>query len=70
MALIHSPWLNVVAATIGGVTMGLGLGSLYNGFSPGGMFWSVLGFVIMGWAIFDRRRYRRGTPESKGKTVE
>jgi hypothetical protein len=70
MARIDSPWVNVVAATVGGVALGLGLGSLYNGFSLGGLFWAVLGFLVVGWAIFDRRRFRRGTPESEGKTVE
>ena len=70
MALLNSPWINIVAATVGGIALGLGLGSLYNGFSLSGLFWSVLGFLVMGWAIFDRRRFRRGTPESRGHTVE
>lgn len=70
MALLDSPWLNVVAATVGGIALGMGLGALYNGFSLSALFWAVLGFLVMGWAIFDRRRFRRGTPESRGKTVE
>lgn len=70
MARIDSPWVNVAAATVGGIALGLGLGSLYNGFSLGGVFWAVLGFLVVGWAIFDRRRFQRGTPESEGKTVE
>ena len=70
MARIDSPWVNVVAATVGGLALGLGLGSLYGGFSLGGVFWAVLGFLVVGWAIFDRRRFKRGTPESEGKTVE
>jgi hypothetical protein len=70
MARIDSPWVNVVAATVGGLALGLGLGSLYFGFSLGGIFWAVLGFLVVGWAIFDRRRFRKGTPESEGKTIE
>lgn len=70
MARIDSPWVNVVAATVGGLALGLGLGSLYSGFTMGGIFWAVLGFLVVGWAIFDRRRFRKGTPESEGKTVE
>ncbi|HEX6924247.1 MAG TPA: hypothetical protein VF167_02370 [Longimicrobiaceae bacterium] len=70
MAGIKSPWVNVVGATIGGLALGYGLGSLYNGFSLYGIFWAVLGFVVLGWAIFDRRRFRPGTPESEGKTIE
>ena len=71
MARIDSPWLNVVAATVGGLALGLGLGDLYNGFSIGGVFWAVLGFLVLGWAILDRRRFRAGPPpEDVGKTIE
>lgn len=70
---IKSPWVNVVGATVGGLVLGLGLGSLYSGFSLGGITWAVLGFLMVGWAFFDRRLFRRGTPESEvdgGKTIE
>ena len=73
MASIRSPWVNVVAATVGGVALGLGLGELYNGFSLFGVFWAVFGFLVVGWAVLDRRRFRRGTPESEvdgGHTIE
>jgi hypothetical protein len=71
MARIDSPWVNVVAATVGGLALGIGLGSLYNGFSIGGVFWAVLGFLVLGWAILDRRRFRAGTPENdEGHTIE
>jgi hypothetical protein len=73
MLSIRSPWVNVVAATVGGVALGLGLGELYNGFSLFGVFWAVFGFLVVGWAVLDRRRFRRGTPESEvngGHTIE
>ena len=73
MAGIRSPWVNVLAATVGGVALGLGLGELYNGFSLFGVFWAVFGFLVVGWAVLDRRRFRAGTPESEvggGHTIE
>jgi len=70
MALIDSPWLNVVAATMGGLAFGLGVGSLYGGFSLWGAFWAVFGFLVLGWAFFDRRRHQKGTPEGEGRTIE
>jgi hypothetical protein len=73
MGGITSPWVNVVAATVGGLALGLGLGRLYFGFSLAGIFWAVLGFILVGWAVLDRRRFKRGTPESEvdgGRTIE
>ena len=68
MAGITAPWVNVLAATVAGVVFGLGLGSLYNGFNLGGLFWAVLGFLVVGWAIFDRRRFRRGGTHCRAQT--
>lgn len=73
MPNLRSPWVNVVAATVGGLALGLGLGELYNGFSLFGVFWAVFGFLVVGWAVLDRRRFRPGTRESEaegGKTIE
>jgi hypothetical protein len=73
MADIRSPWVNVLAAAIGGVTMGIGISRLAVGFTLMGAVWAVLGFLILGWAILDRRRFRRGTAESEvdgGRTIE
>lgn len=66
-------WVNVVAATLGGVVFGLGIGSLYRGFTLGGIFWAVFGFLVIGWAVIDHRRFRYGTPErgsERGTTIE
>lgn len=73
MADIRSPWVNVIAATVGGLALGLGVGKLYFELSLAGFVWAVLGFLLVGWAVFDRRKFRRGTPESEvdgGRTIE
>lgn len=73
MADIRSPWVNVAAGVVGGIAMGMGVGRLYFGFTMGGLLWAVLGFLLVGWAVFDRRKFRRGTPESEvdgGRTIE
>lgn len=70
---IRKPWVNVLAAVVGGFAMAFGIGRLYFGFSLTGAMWAVLGFLVLGWAIFDSRKYRRGTPESEvdgGRTIE
>jgi hypothetical protein len=70
---IRSPWINVIAAAVGGVAMGIGISRLTVEFTMIGAVWAVLGFLILGWAILDRRRYRRGTGESEvdgGRTIE
>lgn len=68
-----SPWLNVAAAVVGGLALGIGLGRLLFGFNLVGAVWAVLGFLVLGWAVFDRRRFQPGTPESEvdgGHTIE
>ncbi|HET8657348.1 MAG TPA: hypothetical protein VFL93_17605 [Longimicrobiaceae bacterium] len=66
-------WVHVVAACVGGIALGFGLGRLYFGVSAAGVFWSVLGFLVLGWAIFSARRFGRRTPESEirgGRDIE
>lgn len=73
MSGIRSPWINVVAATVGGVALGIGIGRLVFAITLGGTLWAVMGFLLVGWAVFDRRKFRRGTPESEvdgGRTIE
>jgi hypothetical protein len=64
MAMKRRAWVNVVAGVIGGVALGLGLGRLYFGFVLPGLFWAVLGFLLIGWSVFDQRSARPGNPES------
>ena len=73
MSVLRSSWINVLAGVVGGIALGLGLGRLYFGFTGWGVLWAVLGFLLVGWAVLDSRRFRRGTPESEvdgGRTIE
>jgi hypothetical protein len=66
-------WVNVLAGALGGVALGMGVGRLYFGFTLWGLFWAVLGFLIIGWSVFDQRASRPGNPESEirgGRNIE
>ncbi len=62
---LRSPWVDVVAAVIGGLVFGTGIGQLIFGFTIGSAIWTVIGLLILWWALSDRRKFRRGTPESE-----
>jgi len=73
MAEPRRGWLHGLAAAVGAFTFGSGILGLTYGIT----FWdsviSVLGFLVLGWAVLDYRKYRRGTPESEvggGRTIE
>jgi hypothetical protein len=73
MARRRSVWVNVIGGTVGGVALGLGIGRLYFGFTLWGLFWAALGFLLVGWSVFDQRSSRGENPESDirgGHTVE
>lgn len=73
MALPRHPWINALAAIAGALALLLGVARLAQGFSLAGATYAVIGFLVLGWAWFDRRRFRRGTPESEvegGHTIE
>jgi hypothetical protein len=63
--LLTSPWVNVLAAVVGGVSLGYGLGTLPGGVTPAGVLWVVLGLVLLWWTLIDRRKARPDTPESE-----
>ncbi len=70
---LRSPWINTVAGLVGLAAMAWGLSLLVTAPSLHGVVWAVLGFLVLGWAIFDRRKFARGTPESEvdgGRTIE
>lgn len=63
--LLASPWVNIVAAIAGGMALGYGLGSLPGGITVVGVVWTVIGLLLLWWALVDRAREKRGTPESE-----
>jgi hypothetical protein len=63
--ILTSPWVNVVGAIVGGIMLGYGLGTLPRGITPVGALWVVLGLLLLWWTLVDRRKARRGTPESE-----
>jgi hypothetical protein len=62
---LASPWVNIVAAIAGGMALGYGLGSLPGGITAVGIVWTVIGLLLLWWALVDRAREKRGTPESE-----
>lgn len=62
---LRSPWIPVLVAVVGGVSLGLGVGRLLSGFSVLSAVWTVIGLVLLWWAISDTRKARPGTPESE-----
>jgi hypothetical protein len=62
---LSSPWVNIVGAIAGGMALGYGLGSLPGGVTAVGVVWTVIGLLLLWWALVDRAREKRGTPESE-----
>ncbi|HEX2093880.1 MAG TPA: hypothetical protein VHG28_15865 [Longimicrobiaceae bacterium] len=62
---LRSPWISVVVAVLGGIALGLGVGRLLSAFSVTAVVWTVIGVVLLWWAISDTRKSRPGTPESE-----
>lgn len=63
--LLTSPWIDVVAAVVGGLLLGLGVGRMLAAVTIAAMVLVALGVILLWWALSDRRKWRRGTPESE-----
>jgi hypothetical protein len=63
--VLSSPWINIVAAVVGGMALGYGLGTLPGGIEVPGVVWTLFGLILLWWTLSDRRKARRGTPESE-----
>lgn len=65
MARFGSSWINVAVAVLGGIALGWGIGRLAAELTLWAMVWTLLGFVLLWWAISDARKASPGTPESE-----
>jgi undecaprenyl pyrophosphate phosphatase UppP len=73
MINLRSPWINVVAATVGGLALGIGIGRLLYGITIAASVLVVIGLVLLWWSFSDREKTRPGSPESEANgshTVE
>jgi hypothetical protein len=73
MPSLRSPWINTAAGVVGLAALLRGLYLVVTAPSLYGAVWTVIGFLVLGWAVFDRRKFSRGTPESEvdgGRTIE
>jgi hypothetical protein len=70
--ILSSPWLNAVAALIGGLMLGFGLGRFVHhpSFPYGAL--ALVGLLILWYAVSDYRKARPDAPESetRGHTIE
>lgn len=64
-SLITSPWINVVAAVAGGLLLGFGIGRLARQPTVGSAIASLMGVILLWWALNARRQMRPGNPESE-----
>ena len=62
---LTSPWINVVAAVAGGLLLGFGIGRFAHEPTIAAGLATVFGLILLWWAVSDRRKLRRGTPESE-----
>ena len=70
---LTSPWLNILAAILGGIMLGFGIGRFahHPSLVPG--VTAVVGLLVLWYAVSDRRKARDDTPESEthgGHTIE
>jgi hypothetical protein len=62
---IRAPWVNVLAAIVGGLALGIGIGRMIVDFTLLAGVWAIIGFLLLWWALSDRRTSQPGTPESE-----
>jgi hypothetical protein len=73
MNRLNSFWINIIAAVVGGVSLGWGIGRLAGGAMIAGGVWTIIGAILLWWSFADRRKWRGGSPESEvdgSRTIE
>ncbi len=62
---LANPLINVLAAVVGGVLLGFGVGRLAHTPTISAGLMAVGGVLLLWWALFDRRKAKPGAPESE-----
>ena len=62
---LANPLINVLAATVGGILLGFGLGRLFHTPTASAGVATLGGFILLWWALFDRRKARADVPETE-----
>lgn len=60
-----STWITVLAAVVGGVLLGLGVGRILGGRIAFGGISALFGVILLWWALADRRKVDPDAPESE-----
>ena len=63
--LLNNPLINVLAATIGGIMLGFGFGRLFHTPTVAAGVATLGGFLLLWWALFDRRKGKKDVAESE-----
>jgi hypothetical protein len=62
---LASPLINVLAATVGGILLGFGIGRLFHTATVGAGVASLAGFILLWWALYDHRKAKPGVAETE-----
>jgi undecaprenyl pyrophosphate phosphatase UppP len=64
-AFLANPLINVLAAVVGGILLGFGIGQLFHTPSVTAGVSALAGLLLLWWAVFDRRKAKTDVPESE-----
>ena len=63
--ILNNPVINVLAAVIGGILLGFGFGRLFHTPTVAAGVSTLAGFLLLWWALFDRRKGKKHVAESE-----
>ena len=63
--VLNHPVINVLAAVTGGILLGFGVGRLAHTPTISAGIMAVSGVLLLWWSLVDRRKAKRGAPESE-----
>ncbi len=63
--LLRSPLINIAGAIAGGILFGFGAGRFANEPTVASGVLAMAGLVLLWWSLVERRKGKRGAPESE-----